>query len=131
MKKNTTLGLMIDSVSNGDLDDIIKFFQDQYIVDDIIVFSKDPLLCEINHNYGVLSLYYLKFYKGTIVFFTLEDYMQYKEYSLSKNIYLYMHNINDIDNIENIDRNMIKNIQIITPNQESNKIELFNIKSLI
>ena len=127
---NINLGLVADAVGRGGLDDIINFFKLKHVVDDAIIFSKDPLLSTIDPSYGVLSLYYFKFYKGTVVFFTLEDYLEYKDYSLSKDIYLYFDDYS-IENIENIDRNMLKNIQMLVTNKTSNQIEIFTLKSPI
>jgi hypothetical protein len=127
---NINLGLVADAVGRGGLDDIINFFKLKHVVDDVIIFSKDPLLSTIDPSYGVLSLYYFKFYKGTVVFFTLEDYLEYKDYSLSKDIYLYFDDYS-IENIENIDRNMLKNIQMLVTNKTSNQIEIFTLKSPI
>jgi hypothetical protein len=124
------LGLVADAVGRGGLDNIITFFKLKHAVDDVIIFSKDPLLSTIDPSYGVLSLYYFKFYKGTVVFFTLEDYLEYKDYSLSKDIYLYFDDYS-IENIENIDRNMLKNIQMLVTNKTSNQIEIFTLKSPI
>lgn len=128
--KNISLGLMVDSVGRNGLDDIISFFKSTNTVDDIVLFSKDPLLSTIDTSYGVLSLYYFKFYKGVVVFFTLDDYLEYKDYSLSKNIYLYFDD-KSIENIENIDRHMLKNIQMLVKNKISNQIEIFTLKSPI
>lgn len=127
---NINLGLMVDSVGRNGLDGIIDFFKAKYAIDDVIIFSKDPLLSTVDPSYGVLGIYYLKFYKGTIVFFTLNDYLEYQNYSLSKDIYLYFDD-NSIENIENVDRNMFKNIQILTTNKASNQIEIFTLKSII
>jgi len=127
---NINLGLMVDVVGQGGLDNIISFFKAKHTVDDVIIFSKDPLLSTIDTSYGVLSLYYFKFYKGTVVFFTLDDYLEYKDYSLSKDIYLYFDD-HSIENIENVDRNMLKNIQMLVTNKTSNQIETFTLKSPI
>ena len=127
---NINLGLVADAVGRGGLDDIINFFKLKHVVDDVIIFSKDPLLSTIDPSYGVLSLYYFKFYKGVVVFFTLDDYLEYKDYSLSKDIYLYFDDYS-IENIENIDRNMLKNIQMLVTNKTSNQIEIFTLKSPI
>jgi hypothetical protein len=127
---NINLGLMVDAVSRGGLDSIIDFFKKRYVIDDIVIFSKDPLASNIDSSYGVLGLYYLKFYKGSVVFFTLDDYLEYKDYSLSKDIYLYFDDYS-VENIENIDRNMLKNIQMLVTNKTSNQIETFTLKSPI
>jgi hypothetical protein len=127
---NINLGLMVDAVGQSGLDSIISFFKAKHTVDDVVVFSKDPLLSTIDPSYGVLSLYYFKFYKGTVVFFTLDDYLEYKDYSLSKDIYLYFDD-HSIENIENVDRNMLKNIQMLVTNKTSNQIEIFTLKSPI
>lgn len=127
---NINLGLVADAVGRGGLNGIISFFKEKYIVDDVIIFSKDPLLSTIDPSYGVLSLYYFKFYKGTVVFFTLDDYLEYKDYSLSKDIYLYFDD-HSVENIEKVDRNMLKNIQMLVTNKTSNQIEIFTLKSPI
>lgn len=124
------LGLMVDSVGHDGLSSVIGFFKNQYTINDVVIFSKDPLLATIDPNYGVLSLYYFKFYSGSVIFFTLEDYLEYKDYSLSKDIYLYCDD-NSIQNIKDIDRNMIKNIKMLVTNKSSNQIEIFTLKSPI
>jgi|LakMenEpi03Aug12_release.lakeMendotaPanAssembly.Ray.scaffolds.fasta_scaffold18253_5 hypothetical protein len=127
---NINLGLMVDAVGPNGLDSIIGFFKEKYVVDDVVVFSKDPLLSNIDSSYGVLSLYYFKFYKGAVVFFTLDDYLEYQDYSLSKDIYLYFDD-QSIENIESVDRNMLKNIQMLVTNKTSNQIEIFTLRSPI
>ena len=87
-----TLAFMLDVIDKNGLDDIVNFFKLKYDINDIVVFSKDPLLAAVDNSYGVLSLYYLKFYQGYVIFFRLEDYLEYQNYSLSKNIYLYLDN---------------------------------------
>lgn len=128
--KRITLGLVLDSVNKNGLDKTIDFFKQDYHIDDIIVFSKDPLLASIDKNYGVLSLYHFKFYKGFVVFFALDDYIQYKGYSLSNDIYLYLENESLQNNIESINRYTLKNTNIIIQNKHTNELELMNAKLL-
>jgi hypothetical protein len=65
-----------------------------------------------------------------VVFFTLDDYLEYQDYSLSKDIYLYFDD-QSIENIESVDRNMLKNIQMLVTNKTSNQIEIFTLRSPI
>jgi hypothetical protein len=121
------LAFMLDAIDRGGLDDIVNFFKINHDIDDIVVFSKDPLLATVDSSYGVLSLYYFKFYQGYVVFFRLEDYLEYQDYSLSKNIYLYLGD-GTIENIETIDRNMLKNISILTKNKTSNTVKPLTLR---
>lgn len=124
------LAFILDSVDKGGLDHILDFFKKKHSIDDVVVFSKDPLLAVIDKSYAMLSLYYFKFYKGYVVFFRLEDYLEYQNYSLSKNIYLYLDD-NTIENIETIDRNMIKNISLLVRDKELDCIKPLIISSAI
>ena len=122
--------VFIDSAINPELDKIKEYFIKQgHVIDDVVLFAKEPMSLETGSSYGILCLYYFKFYKGSVVFFTLDDYLEYRDYSLSKDIYLYVESESQLS--ENTDRNMIKGAQILVLNQESQTIEPIKITTQI
>jgi len=127
---NTKISFFVDLVEDTlVLNKIVDFFEKIYQIDDVFIFSKDLLLSSINQNYGVLPLYYLKFFKGIVVFFSLEDYLEYKDKSMNNKSYLFVDN-KTIEDYNSINRNMLKDILMIGLNNTTNEIELIEMKTL-
>lgn len=119
--KNTKLSFVLDITDSSYILDKIKdFFKTKYNIDDTIVFSKDPVVCRIPKEYGVLSTFYYRFYKGIVVFFTLEDYLEI-DTDDTKIRYLYMDD-KTIENLESVNRQMLSNISILSLNKDTNSI---------
>lgn len=112
--KNLKLSFFIEGIDSGDLLIKIKeFFANSYQIDDLIIFSKDPIATKIPKDFGILSVYHLTFYKGIIVFFSLDDYIAYDTGSSSQHKYLFI-NENTINDLESVNRAILKNINMIT-----------------
>jgi hypothetical protein len=128
--KNIKLSFFIDGTDSSEiLVKIKEYFSQKYTIDDVIVFSKDPIISRMPKEYGILSTYHLTFYKGIIVFFTLEDYLSHENISLSKERYLFI-NDKTIKDIESINRSTIQNINMITMNEDKT-IQLTKLPSTL
>ncbi|NBX98113.1 hypothetical protein EBQ81_04600 [bacterium] len=127
---NTKVSFFLDLVEDDSiLNKIIDFLSKQYQIDDVFIFSKDLILSSVHRNFGTLPLYYFKFFKGTVVFFTLEDYLEYKDYGLNTNCYLYIDE-KTIEDYNDINRNMLKDILMIALNKVTNEIESLDMRKL-
>lgn len=127
---NTKVSFFVDLVEDDIiLNKIIVFLNKHYQIDDIFVFSKDLILNSVHRYFGTLPLYYLKFFKGIVIFFTLEDYLEYKDYGLNTNCYLYIDE-KTIEDYNNINRNMLKNISMIGLNKITNEIESLDMRTI-
>jgi hypothetical protein len=127
---NTKVSFFVDLVEDDTiLNKIVDFLSKQYQIDDVFVFSKDLILSSVHRCFGTLPLYYFKFFKGTVVFFTLEDYLEYKDYGLNTNCYLYIDE-KTIEDYNDINRNMLKNISMIGLNKTINTIESLDMRKI-
>lgn len=108
--------IFTDDISlNIDLIDRIKsFLQKQYDTIDFVLFTDDVSYGTSNHS--VLTTFYMIAYKGTTIFLDIEDYFAYRD-SVNGNAVIYITK----EDIDNIDRNSIKNCGIIT--ETNNELE--------
>ena len=128
--KNIKLSFFIDGIDSSEiLVKIKEYFSQKYTIDDVIIFSKDPITSRMPKEFGILSTYHLTFYKGIIVFFTLEDYLSHENSSLSNERYLFI-NDQPIEDIESINRSTIQNINMITMD-ENKTIQLIKLPSIL
>lgn len=128
--KNNKLAFYADGADSTLLFDKIKeYFEKQCTVIDTMVFSKDPVICRIPNNYAVLPTFFLKFYNGIIVFFTIEDYLNNHFQNLNDQNYLYIDE-NSIQNIESVNRSMLQNIPMISINKNDQSITEFKLTKI-
>lgn len=127
---NTKISFFVDIVEDNIVSNkILDFFKQTHKIDDVFVFTKDLLSSSINSNLAVLSLYHFKFYKGVVIFFSLEDYMEYKDYGLNTKCYLYIHP-KAIEDLNSVNRNMLKDIPMLVLNPSTQLIETLEMRSI-
>ena len=97
-----------------------NFILKEYKTFDFFIFT-DSLDSSSDRHYGVLLEFYMKCYKGSVVFLEFENYLQHKDTILGQSI-LYL----DKDKIisQNIDKAMLVGCKIIT--QNNNELEWIN-----
>jgi len=69
------------------------------------------------NDIALLPSFYLRFYSGPIIFLNIEDYLEHKDLIIGQPI-IYLSN----NTPENVSRNMIKNCDIITEENNTFKI---------
>lgn len=127
---NAKLSFFVDIANEDNLLNKIKvFFSSIYDIDDTFIFTKDLLSSFVHKNFATLPLYYFKFYSGIVVFFTLEDYLEYKDDGMHISAYLYIDN-NTIKDMDSVNRNMLKDIQMIGFDPNNNCIEPIKMSSI-
>jgi len=127
---NTKISFFVDIVEDNIVSNkILDFFKQTHKIDDVFVFTKDLLSSSVNSNLAVLSLYHFKFYKGVVIFFSLEDYMEYKDYGLNTKCYLYIHP-KAIEDLNSVNRNMLKDIPMLVLNPSTQLIETLEMRSI-
>lgn len=127
---NTKISFFVDIVEDNIVPSkILDFFKQTHSIDDVFVFTKDLLSSSVNSNLAVLPLYHFKFYKGIVIFFSLEDYMEYKDYGLNTKCYLYIHP-KAIEDLNSINRNMLKDIPMLVLNPSTQLIETLEMRSI-
>lgn len=101
--------IFTDNISaNIDLIDKIKdFLQQQHPIMDFTIFTDETQYGFVNHP--TLNTFYMIAYTGSIIFLTLDDYLTHKD-TISQNTILYLTK----DDINSIDKNIIKNCSILT-----------------
>jgi hypothetical protein len=88
-----------------DIEIIKKYLMSQYPYYHLAIFS--DTYCETSIDYPVVSAFYLKFFKGSVIFLSQKDYLYFKNKLYSKNIYVLS------------DSNLDDNINIIFRNKET------------
>lgn len=128
--KNNKLAFYADGADSTVLFDSIRaYFQKKCTIIDAMVFSKDPVICRIPNTYAVLPTFFLKFYNGIVVFFTIEDYLNNHFQNLGNQNYLYVDE-NTINNMESVNRSMLQNISMLTINKNDQSITDFSLTKI-
>lgn len=94
----------------------IKEFLKQHInIDDFFVFCDSY---DTHTEYAVLPSFYLYYYKGTVVFLNLEDYIAHKDKIISTNIIIRLSKQEVFES--HIDRSVIKGCNILYQENDQN-----------
>lgn len=103
-----------DPVSNKETIIKIKnYINNHYEFSDFVIIS-DLNYLDKDIDASVLSSFYLKFFSGSVIFLDPQDYMLYSDNMMCNSI-LYL----ETKDIANIDRNTIKNCDILTCNNNN------------
>jgi hypothetical protein len=81
-----SLGVFVDSLDKHDqtqLAIVLNNLRKKYDAQDYILFN-DFFTVNNLYNWGVLSTFYLKFFKGKIIFLHEDDYNQHKDNTLAE-----------------------------------------------
>lgn len=113
----SSIGIYLNNINdNLDIIQKIKTFFDKY---DFVLFNDTN---QSNEKHATLPTFYMKFYDGSIVFLSIEDYLIYKE-TIKSDAILLLDIKTAIDS--KIDRSIIKGCKILSYNNNNN-LELLN-----
>jgi hypothetical protein len=76
----------INSSLKQDIEIVKKYLISKYPYYHLAIFS--DTYCEVSIDYPVVSAFYLKFFKGSIIFLNQKDYLYFKDKLYSKDIYV-------------------------------------------
>lgn len=96
-----SLAIFVSDLNQIELVDTAQKTYDFY--DDIFIVSDKALFM---YNVSIIPLYYIKFFKGDIVFLAVDDYLKYRDYFTPEQTCLITKK--DQEGIYNIDFNKIK-----------------------
>lgn len=91
---------------------IKTFILTQSPYSDIVILCDDNV--SINGSFGILSSFYMKFFKGSIIFTDLQDYIEYKETSKLCQIYVIVKSAKEIVENNMLQRNSVSNTIFLT-----------------
>lgn len=111
--KNNNFAIYINQNDSIEYINQIKtFILTQSPYSDIVIFCDDNVL--IGESYGILSSFYIKFFKGSIIFTDIEDCISYRDIAKLSQLYAIAKSAQDIVNKDILTKNSISNIILLT-----------------
>lgn len=99
-----------DSIEH--IEKIKSFILMQFPYSDIVIFCDDNI--SIDRSFSILSSFYIKFFKGSIIFTDINDYISYQEIAKLSQIYVLINSTNDIIDKNMFTKNSISNTILLT-----------------
>lgn len=99
-------GIYVEDLERDSLS--IKTLADGFKTQGDVVLFWDSDQNTLSHQYAIFPSFYVKFFRGTIVFLSVENYMVYKDQIIGKPM-LYI----EKNNFKNLDRSIIQTDNII------------------
>ena len=104
----TTLAIVAKDIPSNI--NIINKIRDFYAsVDDFVILSDEGCQIAMGLTYSLLSSYYIRFLKGTLIFLDIKQYLEYKD-KVVGNIILYL----EQGDIHLLDKSLIGDVDILT-----------------
>ena len=105
-------GIVFNDINNLNfIIPVVKWIKSNYQFADINIFSSKEVLLD-NPKIASLSMFYLKFFDGSVIFLNAKDYTEYRGEILSNSIFL----LTSVDDLlsNNLSKQSLSNVTLLT-----------------